>query len=112
MLEKRLLAPLALVITGLIITTAAIFAERLGIDPSAGWGRSRIGLLVFGTTALVAGLLACYAPERAYAIQRRLVSPMDGIRKNARSLAFLAAIRTYWLSIPIAALVVLVYIWF
>jgi len=35
----------------------AIFADRLGLDPSMGWGKRRIALLIFGVCIMLCAVL-------------------------------------------------------
>lgn len=38
---------------GILIVAIAIFANRIGLDPNAGWGRGRIFLLIFGLVTVL-----------------------------------------------------------
>ena len=45
-----------LVISGIVLAIAAIFAVQIGLDNDAGWGRGRITLLAFGIVLCITGL--------------------------------------------------------
>lgn len=59
---SKKIVPLLLLIDGLALASAAIFAHQLGIDPSAGWGRSRI-VMFAGALILLAGGIYLLSPR-------------------------------------------------
>ena len=59
---SKKIVPLLLLMDGLALASAAIFAHQLGIDPSAGWGRSRYAMLA-GALILLAGAAYLLSPR-------------------------------------------------
>jgi len=47
-MKRKIIIPSLLSLIGLAIIGTAVFADMLGLDPSTGWGRRRIALLIFG----------------------------------------------------------------
>jgi hypothetical protein len=100
--KKWLSIPSLLVVGGLLIALAAVFAGRRGIDPSVGWGRGRIALFAFGLVMAIGAAAVRRDPGRA-------ISTPDP-REHPSRLQLI--VQEYWMVIPISALVVLVYAWF
>ncbi len=84
----------------------AVFAGRLGIDPSAGWGRGRIALLLFGMLTTSAGGVAwrkLAGVQTPGALSSGILHALARLRD---------ALRYYWSAIAVLGLVSLVYVWF
>jgi hypothetical protein len=117
-MKKKFTVPLIFIIIGLAIAGLAIFGNRLGLDPSQGWGKMRIALLIFGLIlAFCAMLLWRYMDEMlvvAYRIrsfvENHPIAASD--RRNQRLIKLSGLFKEYWFTIPILILVTLVYIWF
>ncbi len=107
-MRKHNLVHLLFVIGGLAIALAAVFAEQLGIDRSAGWGRGRVVLLVTGILIVVVAALAWLESGRTDSIVKRLEGALRGATWGFR---LLDATRSYWLAIPLDLFVVFVYVW-
>ncbi len=61
---SNFIVPILLLIDGIVFTLAAVFAQAIGLDPSAGWGRGRLILLFLGITLIFISLLAGLIKER------------------------------------------------
>ena len=115
--KKWLSVPLLFVLGGLVTALVAVFAERLGIDSSAGWGRGRIALLVAGILITLIAALAWRGPNKVNAFQQGIHSFVDklpgtgSIRKLLGDAQLLDVLRNYWPVIPLCLLVVLIYVW-
>ncbi|HET6845749.1 MAG TPA: hypothetical protein VFH29_02885 [Anaerolineales bacterium] len=103
---------------GLAIIGAALFAQELGLDPSPGWGRGRLGLLILGVcVVLAAELYRRYeAATLRWSSKRwsrlRDLPVIQGIRQNGALLHLAGLLRLYWFLIPILILILLIYVWF
>lgn len=109
--KKWIWVPALILIGGLALVLTAVFAEQLGIDPSAGWGRGRIALLFCGLLAMAIGALAWIAPSQSSALWRRLAPAIEKFGSHPTVAEWMRASRTYWLALPISAFVILVYVW-
>lgn len=56
--------PILLLIDGTVFTVAAVFAQTIGIDPSAGWGRFRLSLMFLGITLILISLLLIFLRKK------------------------------------------------
>ncbi len=61
---SNFIIPILLLIDGMVFTLAAVFAQAIGLDPSAGWGRSRIILLFLGIALIFISLLIIFSKNR------------------------------------------------
>lgn len=98
-------------IGGTAIALTAIFASRLGIDPSAGWGLSRVMLLIVGLGIALGGPLAWHHWERRGRAGDRLPD-LVRTRRVVNQLALPDKLREYGVAMLVFTLVVIIYIWF
>ncbi len=114
----KTIVPFTIVVIGFAITGIAIFADRLGLDPSTGWGGKRIALLILGVcVAIFAILLWRYINETLNWMRKiQFIVENHPIVASARrnhSIVYLSGLfKKYWFTIPIPILVILVYVWF
>jgi hypothetical protein len=91
-----------IIISGLLIVGLAVFAQWLGIDNNAEWGRGRIILLIIGFCLSLIGTL--------FSLQR--VPLPDWIRRN-HDIAFVGKLwQKYLFVLPVSIFVLVVYVWF
>ena len=116
-MKKNITIPLIFTIIGLAMVGIAIFADRFGLDPSKGWGKMRIALLVFGfILAFCAGLYWRFM-DKMLNVMRRIQSALEnhpivaGVWRNQSILYLSGSFKRYWSMFPILILVTLVYIW-
>ena len=107
----------ALMLAGLGLVGAAVFAEGLGLDRHGGWGRTRLGVLLAGVAILV--LVAAYRFFHAHLQDawRRFGSSLAahpvGARMRGSPLAALPGlVREYRICGWLMLLVLLFYFWF
>ncbi len=102
---------------GLLIAAAALFADQLGFDRNAGWGRLRMGALIFGIASAAGALLYQFNRARIQAFTLRALSPITDqawVARLRRSEGFTSAsafVEKYRSTLPSIAFVMLVYIW-
>ena len=106
--RKILSFPQLLFIIGSACILSAVFVERLDLDRSAGWGKIRITLLVFGIALTIGAALAWRYSDKMHSADHWLRSFSNDLRGASLSVIF----RDYWFALPICGLVILVYIWF
>ncbi len=95
---SKKIVPLLLLIDGLALASAAIFAHELGIDPTAGWGRSRYAMFV---GALI--LLSC----AAYLLSPRAKETRLGVWLiESERIKIFAPLTHLWV------IIILIYAWF
>jgi hypothetical protein len=117
-MKKNNINPLIFIIIGLAIMVTAFFADKLGLDPSPGWGKMRIALLIFGLILVFCAMLLWrYMGEMlivAYRIQSYVENHpiVASVRKNQGLIHLSGLFKKYWFTLPILILVTLVYIWF
>ncbi len=99
-----------LILLGGAFLGAALFAERIGLDNDAGWGKGRIILFISG--AIIIGI-ALYSNTKSF---ENLFSKVHFIAsqicEHPSIKPFVKIISSYWLVIPILILVGLFYTWF
>jgi hypothetical protein len=61
---SNLIVPILLLIDGIAFTLASVFAQTIGLDPSAGWGKSRFILLFLGISLIFISLLIAFLKKR------------------------------------------------
>lgn len=89
------------------ILGAAFFAEPIGLDNDAGWGTGRVALLAIGLLVIAWGIFYFLFTEK--------VSPaLHTIRISATQFIerFQEFVQHYWFTFPVAAFVILIYVWF
>lgn len=117
-MRRKLTIPFIIGILGLAIMGTAILADRIGLDPSKGWGRIRIALLIFGICITLCSVLFWRYMDETLNGLRRIQSfagnhPLvAGIRGNTGIAYTSGLFRKYWFAIPILILVACIYIWF
>jgi len=117
-MKKNITISLIFSIIGLAMTGIAIFADKFGLDPSIGWGKLRIAILIFGFIfAFCAALYWRYIDETLIVVHR-IKSYVEnhlniaGVQRNQSIVRLPGLIKKYWFTFPILLLVMLVYIWF
>ena len=98
---KRKFFAVFISIIGLLTVGSAIFAQLLGIDHNAEWGRGRILLLTIGLCVFFAGTLSFIFGSRG------VVS-----RENPANVFVVKLGQKYLYILPVAGFILLVYIWF
>lgn len=116
-MRKKFVIPLAILVVGLIIIGITVFADRIGLDPSQGWGRIRITLLIFGTGITLSAVLFWRNLDETLNAARKLRTfiedqPIVSRTRNSHNIVYLSDLsRRYRLALPILMLVILIYIW-
>ena len=96
----------------------AIFADRLGLDTSMGWGIRRIALLIFGAIMVLGSLLYLRFTKELQHVASKTRHYLEdlplvpAIRRNTGIADYFRLFKKYWFTLPILLLVTLVYIWF
>jgi hypothetical protein len=117
-MRRNLTFPLVFGIIGSVIIVTAVFADRLGMDPSQGWGRLRIAFLIFGVCITLAAFLFWrFTTEVLVYLSKIWTSIVDQpiiarVRRSQSIVYFSGLLKKYWFAIPILVLVTLIYIWF
>ncbi len=118
LMKNRIIFPFISMLIGITLAGMAVFADRIGLDPSSGWGKIRIALLIFGVfITICSALLWRYIDETRWWM-RKILSSLENhpIAKNARSknsVVYLSGlVKNYWFTLPILVLVILIYVWF
>lgn len=65
--------PILLLIDGIAFTLAAVFAQSIGLDSSAGWGRSRFILLLLGIILIFISWLVIFSRERNIVFFQKII---------------------------------------
>lgn len=118
LMKNKYVLPILVMIFGILITGSAVFAERLGLDPSTGWGAIRITLLIFGVTMVISAAILWRHIDEARKGARNILSRIENhkvvgsIRRDQSIVYISGLIKKYWFTIPILILVILIYIWF
>lgn len=63
---SNFIIPILLLIDGAAFTLAAVFAQTIGLDPSAGWGRSRFILLFLGIFLIFISIWLMFSKKRPF----------------------------------------------
>jgi len=117
-MKKKIAVPFIFGFIGLAIMGTAIFADRFGLDPSLGWGRRRIALLVFGVCVILCAALFWRYMDDAFNAVRKILAFVNnqpiilGARRDHVVLYLSGLIKKYRFAFPILIFVTLVYIWF
>lgn len=117
-MSRRLTIPILFVIVGLALVGTAVFADALGLDQYAGWGRGRVTLLILGigTTLASVFFLRFSGPVVAAAqTVRTFIESLPAVsraRGNPGMIMISRLLRDYASTLPILAAVILIYIWF
>jgi hypothetical protein len=117
-MRRKITIPFLLGLLGLAIMGIAILADWLGLDPSMGWGKRRIALLVFGVCIMLFAVLYWRYTDEMLKLMRRIQAFVEnhpavvGTRRNHVIVYLSDMIKKYWFTLPILILVTLVYIWF
>jgi hypothetical protein len=104
----------------MLISGLAVFAQQLGLDQNAGWGRGRILTLTFGLLLAIASAVWRFQGTRVANLTERIKSllgnhPVARWWGQSRIAGFLAASklrRVYVLAALAALFVITVYVWF
>jgi hypothetical protein len=117
-MRNKIIVPFILILIGVAIAGIAIFADLLGLDPSRGWGRTRIALLIFGTCMVVGAALFRRHVDATLNVMYRIQSFIGNqpvvlsIRRNQSVVYLSYLMENYWFTLPILVFVTLVYVWF
>ena len=103
--KKWAAKPAFWLVLGLAITFAALFAEQLGLDRSAGWGRGRIALLSFGVLLTIFTVVTWREGRGGH-------TTVEGVPAAHSDGLFSYWLHTYWPVLPLSVFVVVVYVWF
>ena len=91
----------------------AVFADILGLDPSRGWGRMRIILLIFGFVIVSCTVLYLQYTTRAHYLANNKDYHFVSVSYINRSILKLSRLfKEYWFTLPFLVFVILIYIWF
>jgi len=117
-MHKKRVITAALLLLGLTLLSAAIFANALGLDQHGGWGRARSGVLALGVLVMfLAGAYYRYG-DNPPAIVRRIRGWVQEFLIPAQLREDPGAGRVgklwqdYWITLPIVAIVLGSYTWF
>ena len=116
--RKPILIPLLLMMTGLAIVVIAGFADRLGVDPSPGWGRGRIILLIIGSLTAAFAIPGWRFLDRTLDVEGRIQTlgnrlvAIFGPHEDAGLIHAAGGLRSYRMALPIGVIVLLIYVWF
>ena len=105
---KKLTLPILFLIGGIAIMLTAIFAQALGLDRAAGWGRGRVAILLIGMLVVVSAAVVWRAGKATRVLLDRAESFLAATDWGFQ---LLAALRSYWVAVPLCLFVVLVYVW-
>jgi hypothetical protein len=117
-MKNKFLFPLIFMISGAAVAGIALFAAQLGLDPSSGWGKTRITILIFGISLVIFAAILWRYLDQALNLLRKIRYTIEnhpvvvGARKNHSIIYISGLIKKYWFTFPILLLVVLIYIWF
>src|SRR5574341_349082 len=109
-----------LIAAGILIAGLAIFAQQIGLDQNANWGRGRIATLAVGLFIALAGTVLGFQSSRVADLSERMKLflrelPLTHWLSNSRVVKFLAASkqRQVYLSAALTAIAtVTIYVWF
>lgn len=108
-LFMRISSALFFLFLGGTVVAAAFFAEQIGLDNDAGWGRGRIVLLLTGVLFFAIGILEHFFTHGSLStsvlrkIRGWMTQSIAGVQKFTQ---------VYWYTFPAVFIVILVYVWF